>query len=85
MSGPVVSDAAKRIDLRYAELISRHQDREAMVVRGRAVFKGLGRLVISAILWLFGKSLLGRVYEIFWSTLRSPRSSLGARRISPFQ
>jgi pimeloyl-ACP methyl ester carboxylesterase len=65
MSGPVVSDEAKRIDLRYAALISQHKDREAMVVRGEAVFNGIARLVMSAILWLFGKSLLGKVDETF--------------------
>jgi len=65
MSGPVVSDEAKRIDLRYAELISQHKDREAMVARGEAVFTGTALFVMSAILWLFGKSLLGKVDETF--------------------
>ena len=65
MSGPVVSDEAKRIDLRYAELISQRKDREAMVVRGEAVFTGVARFVMPAVLWLFGKSLLGKVDETF--------------------
>jgi pimeloyl-ACP methyl ester carboxylesterase len=65
MSGPVVSDEAKRIDLRYAELINQHKDREAMVVRAEAAFSGVARLAMSAILWLFGKSLLGKVDETF--------------------
>jgi pimeloyl-ACP methyl ester carboxylesterase len=65
MSGPVVSDEAKRIDLHYAELISQHKDRKAMVVRAEAVFTGVARFVMSAILWLFGKSLLGKIDETF--------------------
>lgn len=65
MSGPIVSDKAKEIDLRYAELISQHRDREAMVVRGQAVFTGIARIAMSVILWLFGKSLLGKADETF--------------------
>jgi pimeloyl-ACP methyl ester carboxylesterase len=65
MSGPVVSEAAKRIDLRYAELISQHQDRAAMVVRAQAVFTGVARFIMSGILWLIGQSLLGPVDETF--------------------
>jgi pimeloyl-ACP methyl ester carboxylesterase len=65
MSGPVVSDAAKRIDLRYAELISQHREREAMMVRGEAVFTGVARLVMSPVLWLIGKSLLGKLDDTF--------------------
>ena len=65
MSGPVVSEDAKRIDLRYAELISQRRDREAMVVRGQAVFTGPARVVMSGILWLVGPALLGRVDDTF--------------------
>lgn len=65
MSGPVVSEAAKRIDLRYAELISQHKDREAMMVRAQAVFTGVARFIMSGILWLIGQSLLGPVDETF--------------------
>jgi len=65
MSGPVVRDKAKQIDLRYAELISQYKDREAMAVRGEAVFTGGARVIMSALLWLFGKLLLGKVDETF--------------------
>lgn len=65
MSGPVVSDAAKRIDLRYAELISRRKDRAAMALRADAVFSGVARPMVGGLLWLFGKPLLGNVDETF--------------------
>jgi pimeloyl-ACP methyl ester carboxylesterase len=65
MSGPVVSDQAKQLDLRYAELISQHRDRAAMVVRGKAAFTGASRFFMSPLLWVLGKSLLGPVDETF--------------------
>lgn len=66
MSGPVVSAEAKRIDLQYADLISRRKDRRAMVVRGEAVTKpGAGRLAMSALLWLLGPALLGKIDDTF--------------------
>lgn len=66
MSGPIVSDEAKRIDLLYADLISKRKDREAMALRGEAVTKpGLSRTAMSAMLWLFGPALLGRVDDTF--------------------
>lgn len=66
MSGPVVSDAAKRVDLHYADLIARHRDRRAMVVRGEAVTKpGFARIVMSGVLWLLGPVLLGRIDDTF--------------------
>ncbi len=65
MSGTVVSDAAKQIDIRYARLISQHKDREAMAIRGEAVFTGTARVVMSAMLWLLGTMLLGKIDETF--------------------
>ena len=65
MSGPVVSDEAKGIDLRYAELIGAHKDRAAMALRAEAVFTGVARSAMAAVLWLFGPPLLGRVDDTF--------------------
>ena len=66
MSGPFVSDRAKEIDLRYAGLIADHQDRKAMVVRGEAITKpGVVRALMSALLWLVGPALLGKVDDAF--------------------
>lgn len=65
MSGPIVSDEAKRIDLRYAELIGQHKDRDAMALRAEAVFTGVARWAMSGILWLFGPPLLGKIDETF--------------------
>jgi len=68
MSGPVVSAEAKAIDLEYAELIRHGRIRAAMVVRGKAVTKpGLARAAMSAMLWLFGPMLLGKVDDTFRS------------------
>lgn len=61
-----ISDAAKRIDARYAELISQGKDRAAMAQRAEAVFPtGFLRPVMSAVLWVFGKPLLGLVTDTF--------------------
>jgi pimeloyl-ACP methyl ester carboxylesterase len=65
MSGPVVSDDAKRMDLRYAQLIGAHKDREAMASRADAAFKGIVRPVVAGLLWLVGKPLLGKIDETF--------------------
>ena len=65
MSAHVVSDQAKRLDSRYAELISQRKDREAMALRAEAAFSGLTRSVMAAILWLFGKTLLGTIDDTF--------------------
>jgi pimeloyl-ACP methyl ester carboxylesterase len=65
MSGPVVSDAAKEIDLRYADLIHRHKDRAAMAVRAEAVFSGAARSLMTGLLWLLGPLLLGKVDDTF--------------------
>lgn len=65
MSGPIVSDEAKRIDLRYAELIGAHRDREAMALRAEAVSTGFARAAMAAALWLFGPPLLGRIDDTF--------------------
>ena len=67
MSGPVVSDEAKRIDMQYAELIAAHKDREAMALRAEAVFTGIARSVMAAVLWLFGPPLLGKIDDTFRS------------------
>lgn len=65
MSGPVVSDEAKRIDTEYAELIGSGDDRGAMALRARAVFTGVAQHVMAAILWLVGPPLLGKIGETF--------------------
>lgn len=65
MSGPVVSNEAKHIDLRYARLIHAHKDRKAMALRADAVFSGVARSVMATILWLVGPPLLGEVDETF--------------------
>ena len=67
MSGPVVSDEAKRIDLRYAELIGARRDRDAMALRAEAVFTGLARSAMAAVLWLLGPPLLGTIDDTFRS------------------
>ncbi len=65
MAAHVISDEAKRIDTLYAELISRHKDREAMALRADAAFIGIARILMAGILWLFGKALLGKVDDTF--------------------
>lgn len=65
MSAHVVSEAAKRIDTRYAELISQRRDRAAMALRAEAAFTGLTRRVMAGVLWLVGKPLLGKLDATF--------------------
>jgi len=61
-----VSEEAKNIDFDYAKLISQGKEREAMAQRAGAIFsKGISRYLLSAILWLFGKSLLGSLSDAF--------------------
>lgn len=65
MSGHVVSDEAIGIDTRYADLISRGRDRDAMSLRADAAFTGAARVLMKVVLWLFGKTLLGPVDDTF--------------------
>jgi len=65
MSGDKVSAEAIRIDLRYAELISRRRDRDAMALRADAAFTGITAVAMKVVLWLFGKPLLGPVDDTF--------------------
>jgi pimeloyl-ACP methyl ester carboxylesterase len=65
MSAHVISDEAKRIDSRYAELIAEHRDRDAMALRADAAFTGIARSLMAGILWLVGKPLLGKLDETF--------------------
>jgi pimeloyl-ACP methyl ester carboxylesterase len=66
MSAHRISDAAKKIDARYAELISQRRDREAMALRAEAVWRdGALKSVMGAVLWAFGKVLLGPVDDTF--------------------
>ena len=66
MAAHRISDAAKQIDARYAELISQRRDRDAMALRAEAVLpKGLLRSVMAGMLWLFGKVLLGPIDDTF--------------------
>jgi pimeloyl-ACP methyl ester carboxylesterase len=66
MAAHRISEAAKRIDARYAELISQRRDREAMALRAEAVLpEGLARKGMQAVLWTFGKQLLGPVDDTF--------------------
>ena len=61
-----ISKEAKNIDYQYADLISQGKDREAMAQRAEAIFpKGILKHLLSAILWVFGKSLLGPVSDTF--------------------
>jgi pimeloyl-ACP methyl ester carboxylesterase len=65
MAAHVVSDEAKRIDVRYAQLIRDGKDRDAMALRADAAFTGVTRSVMAGLLWLFGKPLLGRIDDTF--------------------
>ena len=65
MSAHVISDEAKRIDTRYAELINERRDRDAMALRADAAFTGVARRLMAGILWLFGKPLLGKIDDTF--------------------
>jgi pimeloyl-ACP methyl ester carboxylesterase len=65
MAAHVVSDEAKSIDFRYAELISMGRDRDAMALRADAAFKGLVRRLARGLLWLIGTPLLGRIDATF--------------------
>lgn len=61
-----VSEEAKNIDCNYAKLINQGKDREAMAQRAGAIFsKGIPKYLLSAILWFFGKSLLGTLSDTF--------------------
>ena len=65
MSAHVISDEAKRIDSRYAELINEGRDRDAMALRADAAFTGATRSTMAGLLWLFGKPLLGKLDDTF--------------------
>jgi pimeloyl-ACP methyl ester carboxylesterase len=66
MSAHRVSDAARRIDNRYAELIHEGRDRDAMAQRAEPVFrKGPLRALLGGVLWLVGKPLLGKLDDTF--------------------
>jgi len=66
MAAHRISEAAKRIDARYAELISQRRDREAMALRAEAVLpEGVLRRALKAVLWVFGKPLLGPIDDTF--------------------
>lgn len=65
MAAHVISDEAKRIDSRYAELIGQRKDREAMALRADAAFTGITRSFMAGLLWLFGNALLGKVSDTF--------------------
>ena len=61
-----VSAAALQIDLQYATLVSQGQDRDAMAARAAAVFtRGPLRRLLAAVLWVFGKVLMGPVDDTF--------------------
>lgn len=61
-----ITEAARRIDYRYAELLSEGKDREAMAQRAEAVFAtGLMRHLLYGALWVFGKTLLGPIDDTF--------------------
>jgi len=61
-----ISEIAKQIDFTYANSVNQGKDRAAMVARAAAVFpQGVPRYLLSGILWLFGKSLLGPVDDTF--------------------
>jgi len=61
-----ITDAAKRIDLRYAQLVNQGRDREAMAQRAEAVIaRGPLRYLLHGVLWALGKRLLGPINETF--------------------
>jgi pimeloyl-ACP methyl ester carboxylesterase len=61
-----ITDAAKSIDLRYAQLINQGNDRNAMAVRAEAVFpRGPLKHLLYGVLWLFAKQLLGPIDATF--------------------
>jgi pimeloyl-ACP methyl ester carboxylesterase len=61
-----ISEAAKRIDYQYASLVHQGKDREAMAARAEAVFaKGVLKSLLSGVLWVFGRTLLGPVGDTF--------------------
>jgi pimeloyl-ACP methyl ester carboxylesterase len=61
-----ISEAARRMDYRYAELINQGKDREAMALRAEAAFpNGVLKHVMRAVLWMLGKPLLGPIGDTF--------------------
>jgi pimeloyl-ACP methyl ester carboxylesterase len=61
-----ISEAAKQIDYAYANYVHQGDDRQAMAVRAAAVFsKGPLLRLLSSVLWLVGKTLLGPVNDTF--------------------
>jgi len=61
-----VSQTALQVDYQYAALVNQGKDREAMVERAAAVFPvGIRRRLLSAMLWMFGKVLIGPVDDTF--------------------
>lgn len=61
-----ISEAALHIDGQYAHLISQGKDREAMAQRAAAIFPGGPlKLLLSAVLWVFGKAFLGPIDDTF--------------------
>jgi pimeloyl-ACP methyl ester carboxylesterase len=65
MAAHKVTDEAKNIDIRYAELLSQHKDRAAMASRAGAAFNGVVKYIATGLLWIFGKTLLGSVSDTF--------------------
>jgi pimeloyl-ACP methyl ester carboxylesterase len=61
-----ISEAAKRIDLRYAQLINQGLDRAAMAQRAEAVFpRSIFKYVLGALFWAGGKTLQGSISVVF--------------------
>jgi pimeloyl-ACP methyl ester carboxylesterase len=61
-----VSAAALRIDRQYAQLIHAGKDRAAMAARSAAIFPGgILQKLLSVVLWIFGKALIGPVNTTF--------------------
>lgn len=61
-----LSEAAKRLDARYAELLSQGKDRAAMAQQAGAVFShGVLKYLVAALLWTLGKPLLGPINDTF--------------------
>jgi pimeloyl-ACP methyl ester carboxylesterase len=61
-----ITEKAKQIDYRYAELMNQRRDREAMAQRAEAVVPGgIAHRLLYGALWLFARQLLGPIDATF--------------------
>ena len=81
MSAHKISDAAKQIDMRYAELINQHKDRDAMAIRAEAAFTGIVKHIMGGLLWSERTGQQSKTNQ--QTSLRNLWSSSTSSRISP--